>query len=438
MNFKKIKERIENLESRSKSYDRFRNRSKKSKVKLRTSNISHNKSKSISKNKSTNRKNRINKSIEDFEKDIKKRKKSRKGVLILHKSKTPLKFKSNYLSLNDEDIYNILNKNDILDKNKDKIITYELSDKNKIKKMTNMTDFANYLNNYSTQHKNTEISINNSNSNKKKFFDKIKSFSKEKIRVKYIKNNKSKNKSKSKTKSKEKIKEKEKGKKLYNPINYSLDIKQNQNENKKLYIYYNNIIKKNKNIHNVSINICNNINSLININKKENKGSNSRENPKIKYRTNIIYNQKKKLLKNDFNKIESLENIKNDKSKSKEKKKENILLNNKNKNQQKYTNNTNYDNNFIYNKYNNIYSQMKNEKIIKDKILQLIGEKDYKYIMDLYEKAFNKNEQDKIQEYFELIDKYVNENFNSEKHQKFDKYFYSLMSIDCFLNAKKL
>ena len=209
LNFKKIKERIEKLEkrSRSKSYEKIRNRSKINKEKIRTNNISHNKSKSINKSKSTNKKNRINKSIEEFDKNIRKKTKSRKGVLILYKSKTPLKFKSNYLSLNDEEIYNNLNTNAILNnKNIDKIIQNEISEKNEIKKMTNMTDFANFLNNYSTQHKKTEFN-NNSNSKNNKFFDNRKSFSKEKIRInsdfnrlKKIKNN-NRSKTKSKTKS---------------------------------------------------------------------------------------------------------------------------------------------------------------------------------------------------------------------------------------------
>ena len=78
----------------------------------------------------------------------------------------------------------------------------------------------------------------------------------------------------------------------------------------------------------------------------------------------------------------------------------------------------------------------KEKKVIKDIILKIIGEKDYKYIMELYEKAFTKSDQEKIHEYFELIDKYVKSNFNNEKQEKFDKYFYSLISIDCYLNAK--
>ena len=80
---------------------------------------------------------------------------------------------------------------------------------------------------------------------------------------------------------------------------------------------------------------------------------------------------------------------------------------------------------------------MKNDKeVIKDEILKLIGEREYNYIMELYEKAFNNNEQNKIHEYFELINKFVKSKFDNEMQEKFDHYFYSLMSIDCYLNTK--
>ena len=426
--FKKIKERLENIErrSRSKSYDK--NKNKKRKEKLRMSNISHCKSKSINKSKSTNRKNRVNKSIEEFEKNIKK-KKSRKNVLILHKSKTPLKFNNNYLSLNDDDIINNFNTNALLDNQKlDKMA----------QNSTNMVEFANYLNNYSIQHKQTEVNNN-------KIFNNKKCLSKEKIRihsdynrVKKLKYN-NKSKTKSKSKSIERSKEKSKEKILNSGINYSVDIKQNSNP-KNLYINSNNIIKNNSLFNNARINIYNNINNIHinninNIIKIDNKKIKSKEKPKINRNKYIIYNQKKYLLNYNLNKISK----NNDKSKSNEKKKENHLYTNKNKTKH---NLINYDNNYINTKFKNnnienIYTQMKSDKeIIKDEILKLIEEKDYNYIMELYEKAFNNTEQNKIHEYFELINKYVKSRFDNEKQEKFDQYFYSLMSIDCYLNTK--
>ena len=432
--FKKIKERIEKIErrSRSKSYDR--NKNKKSKDRLRMSNISHCKSKSINKSKSTNRKNRVNKSIEEFEKNIKKKKNYRKNALILHKSKTPLKFNNNYLSLNDDDIFNNnFNINTSSDNKK--------LDKN-IQNSTNMTEFANYLNNYSIQHKQTEVNNN-------KIFNNKKSLSKEKIRIhsdynrikKAKPKNKNKSKSKSIEKSKERSKEKTKEKVFPSPINYSVNLKQNSNF-KNLYINSNNnILKTNSYFNNANINIynninniqINNINNIINLNNKKN----SKEKPKINKNKYIIYNQKKYLINYNFNNKNSKTQ---DKSKSNEKKKENRLYINKNKIKQSYMN---YDNNYLNSKFKNsnnfenIFTQMKNDKeVIKDEILKLIGEREYNYIMELYEKAFNNNEQNKIHEYFELINKFVKSKFDNEMQEKFDHYFYSLMSIDCYLNTK--
>ena len=444
INFKKIKERIEKIENRCKSYDRITNRSKKNKEKLRTNNISHNKSKIINKSKSTNRKSKVNKSIEEFEKNIKKKKKTRKGVLILHKSKTPLKFISNDLSLNDEEISTNQTKENLNNKNIEKIIKSELSDKNEIKRITNITDFANFLNNYSTQHKKTEIS-DASISNRKKSFDKIKNCSKDRIRMsdfKIMKKIKSNNRMKSRTKSKDKgkSKEKSKDKKLYNNINSSFDVKQNKYSYKKMYIDYNSIIKTNPNFNKEINNIINNINNINinNINSINIKKNNSREKPKIYNNKNIIYNQKKHLLDNNLNKINNQNSISYYKSKSKEKNKKMSLYSNKTKKQY-----ITYDINILNNQlkeHNNssiLYSKMKNDKkIIKDEILKIIGEKDYKYIMELYEKTFSNIEQNEIHDYFELIDKYVKNSFDNEKKEKFDSFFKSLITIDCYLNEK--
>jgi len=442
LNFKKIKERIEKLESRSKSYDRNKNKNKINKDKFRLNNISHSKNKSIdksaNKSKSTNRKNRINKSIEEFEKNIRKKKK-RKGALVLHKSKTPLKFNSNYLSLNDDDIFNNLNTNDIVNNKKiDKIIQKELSDKKEIKILINMTDFAKYLNSYSTQYKQTEI---NNNSNK------IigKSFSKEKIkinsdckRLKNIKrNNKSISKSKSRSKSKNKSKEKIKEKEIYNPINYSVDINQNPKYYNKIYISSNNVLKSNPTFNNASINIYNNINNIHinNINNIKMEINNSKEKPKIINNKYIIYNQKKNLLNYNMKKNNNNNYRKLHKSKSNEKKRENNLFNDENKKKKKDNNGIINNQKVKYNNNLNNYSEMKKMRtIIKNDMLKLIGDKDYKYIMDLYEKTYINKDQNKIREYFESIEKYVKSNFNSQIKEKIDDYMNELISIDCVLN----
>ena len=446
INFKKIKERIEKIENRFKSSDKIRNRFEKNKEKSRENDISHNKSKckSINKSKSTNRKNKnkINKSIEEFEKNNKNKKKPRKGKLVLYKSKTPLKFKSNYLSLNDEEIScNLKTNSNLNNENIEKIIGSELPKKKEIKKITNITEFANILNNYSTQHKKTEIS-DISISNRKKSFERVKNLSNDKKRLgdfnrlKKIKSNKTRSKTKSKDKEKSKDKSKDKIKELNNPINYSVDIKQNKNNYKNMYIDYNSILKTNPNVNKASINIYNNINNIY-INNFNIKQNNSREKPKIYNNKNIIYNQKKQLLNHNLKKINNFKVISNDKSKSKEKKKK-ISLYNKNKKQYITYNNISNNQSNINNNSSILYSKMKHKKnIIKEEILKLIGENDNKYIMELYEKAFNKSDQNEIHDYFETIDKFVKSSFDKEKKEKFDNFFKNLIELDCYLNENK-
>ena len=75
---------------------------------------------------------------------------------------------------------------------------------------------------------------------------------------------------------------------------------------------------------------------------------------------------------------------------------------------------------------------IKQRKIIKNKVLNLLGEDDYKKIIDLYEKSYQ--EEDKAEEYFEFIEQYVKSNFDPVKKEKFENYLDHLMSIDCHLN----
>ena len=76
----------------------------------------------------------------------------------------------------------------------------------------------------------------------------------------------------------------------------------------------------------------------------------------------------------------------------------------------------------------------KQRKIIKNKILNIIGEEDYKKIIQIYEKTYE--EEDKAKEYFEYIEQYVNLKFDLIKKEKFETYLDQLMSIDCHLNIK--
>ena len=383
---KRFKERTE----RSKSYDINISKSKsKEKRKKKNNNMSHRLTESINKSKSKDRKNKVNKSIDDLNRNPKIKNKSKNRLLKLLKSKTPPKYNSNYLSLNNK-MFNEISKNDIPSSNKNK----KHSNKDKItfnqnieeKKLINMKEFANFLNNYVSYHK-PEINLNKVNNKK--------NVSKEKL-------NSKRNNYNQKIKSKEKIK-----------TNKSLHQHKFSNYYEKIgtNIDNNGIVHK-QFFNNASINIYNNINNIQinninNINIKENNIKDIHKTNSNKY---IIYNQKRNIL--TTNKIE-INNIQEKSNKSKDKKRID----------------------FVYkkSKNNNIYDEMiKQRKIIKNKVLNLLGEDDYKKIIDLYEKSYQ--EEDKAEEYFEFIEQYVKSNFDPVKKEKFENYLDHLMSIDCHLN----
>ena len=188
LNLKRIKEKIE----RSKSCDIniSKSKSKDKQKKKNNNNLSHRLTES--KSKSKKRKNKVNKSIDDLDKNSKIKNKSKNRLLKLLKSKTPPKYNSNYLSLNNK-IFNEISKNDIPYTNKNK----KCSNKDRIiynqsiqeeKKLINMKEFANFLNKYVNYHNKPKSNIN-------------KNISKEQINLKRSNNN-------GKNKSKEKIKPK--------------------------------------------------------------------------------------------------------------------------------------------------------------------------------------------------------------------------------------
>ena len=387
LNIKRIKEKIE----RSKSYDIHLSKDKsKEKRKKKNNNISHRLTESKSKSKSKKRKNKNNKSIDDINKNSKNKYKSKNRLLKLLKSKTPPKYSSNYLSLNNK-IFNEISKNDIpsTTKNKNHHIKDQINlQKEELneKKLINMKEFANFLNNYVTYHKKSGINLNKANNNK--------DISKERINSKRGNNI-------GKSKSKENIK-------INNPSHHKYisnvpdKLCSNFNSNGLLNQHYYN---------NASINIYNNINNIqinniSNFNLREN---NTKEVHNINSNKYIIYNQKRNILT------------------------PNNLLNSNISNKSK--DNKKID--FIYKKNENaiIYEELKKQrKIIKNKILNIIGEEDYKKIIQIYEKTYE--EEDKAKEYFEYIEQYVNLKFDLIKKEKFETYLEQLMSIDCHLNIK--
>ena len=390
INIKRIKERIQ----RSKSCDINISKNKsKEKQKKKNNNMSHRLTQGKSISKSKNRKHKVNKSIDDLDKNSKIKQKSKNRLLKLLKSKTPPKYSSNNLSLNNK-MFNEISKNDIPltnknknHQNKDKIVYHK--DELKEKKLINMKEFANFLNNYVTYHKKPEFNMNKINNKK--------DISKEKL-------NSKRNNYNDKSKSKEKIKK---------------DKPFHQKKFSNYHEKYDTNIDKNGIIHqqffnNASINIYNNINNIqinniSNLNSIEN---NSKEDHKINDNKYIVYNHKR----NIYSSSNIIINNISDKS-------------NKNKDNKKI--------NFVYkkSKNNNIYDELKKQrKILKNKMLDILGEEDYKKIIGLYEKTYE--EENKAQEYFEYIENYVKLNFDSIKKEKFENYLDHLMSIDCHLNVK--
>lgn len=420
INLKKIKEKLEN---RSKSYDRILNKIK-NKEKLRTNKMIHSKSKnrSISKSRPKERKNRINKSIEELEKKIRK-----KNELVLHKSKTPLKSNSKFLYLKENgDANNIYIKNKHINNSNSKIIikvNKTLVDGNEDKKLKNLREFTYFLSDYVIEHKQTDLNIERIKKNKS-------ALSKDRIKVNYemnrfkkIKyNSKFKSKSNSKRKSNEKSKEKRIKNKINNPINISIDIKENKNNNEKLYINVNDIINKTNQISNYPrINLSNNSSNIYNRKKscKDVKKNISKDKMKIYNNKNFVYNQKNYLV--NFNNKSN--NDSEEKSMINSNKKENNMeLDN-------FIDNSKFIDTII-NEDN--LKDMKNR--VKGEILKLIGEKDYNYIIELYEMIY-KNPI-KMKENFDTIEKFVNSNYTSEKQKNFEKYFYNLLSIDSFLGTQ--
>jgi hypothetical protein len=359
-----------------------------------------------------------------------KKNKFKKNVLVLHKSKTPLKSNSNFLYLKDNGAFNnIYIKNKHVDNSNGKIIikvNKSLVDGNEEKKLKNLKEFTRFLNDYVTEHKQTDLNISDL---KEKENKKHTALSKDRIKVNYEMNKfkkikfNSKFKNKSKSKSNEKSKEKKLKNKMNNPINYSVDIKENKNNNEKIYINYNDIINKTNQIFNISndpnINLSNNFSNVYNRKKSytDVKKNISKDKKKIYNNKNFVYNQKNYLI--------NINNKSNNDSYEKA-----MINSNKKENNMFESSNFIDDSKFIDTIINK--DNLKDKKdIVKGEILKLIGEKDYKYIIELYEMIY-KNPV-KMNENFNTIEKFVKSNYTLEKQKNFEKYFYDLFSIDSFL-----
>ena len=68
-------------------------------------------------------------------------------------------------------------------------------------------------------------------------------------------------------------------------------------------------------------------------------------------------------------------------------------------------------------------------------MLLLIGESDYNYIMNLYNKRIK--EENKIEEIYENIEDFANKNYSEEIKENFTNCYLSLITLVYKLDAKK-
>ena len=87
--------------------------------------------------------------------------------------------------------------------------------------------------------------------------------------------------------------------------------------------------------------------------------------------------------------------------------------------------------NIISNEIHNLKEKVQNSK---DEMQQLIGDNDYKYIMNLYNIGIK--DQNKIDDIYQKIEDFVDKNYSKEKKEKFNNCYLLLVSLDCQLTKK--
>ena len=224
---------------------------------------------------------------------------------------------------------------------------------------------------------------------------------------------------------------------IKNNNKYLINIIQNNGKNKSKIIK-NDEKKEKENFEkeeSTNFEIINNLsnNSLDIENKSENNNNNDLEDSIEEYFINSPKNESKHSKNNDIEDKIGNENIKC--SEFEQEKVEEIKESNN-------IDNKLYNNNIQISKkqeeLNNEISSLKEKiKEIKKKIFNLIGEDDYKFIMDLFENKINNiNEQNKNDEICEEIENFSNNKYSPEKKEKFFDYYLLLVCNDCLLSKK--
>ena len=381
---------------------------------------------------------------------------STENRLVSQKSKENIKIEENK---NENKINNKDNNSiDIIEKKNDKKTIKSNININKQKKMFDIQEFANNLNNYVNKYKTSEFRTLNKehidkNDNLIKKINNDNNFSNEEISDNLIKkdndtieeenlNNGSMNDSKNNVFE---INIKKLDNNISNNnnfINNNINININNISNSKNgTINANNT--NNNNILNSIMNfkIINNNDSDIHININNNSPIDSIKASKISIdsntNSNIIMNNN---MKNNSNSDEENEKGLYSEEENSEEQDETVQEIKENKNNLENMNLINLNNNENINDYMNKLIEEKNtinEKInlIKDDMLALIGGTDYNYIINIYNNTDNENEN--VDEIYEKIEKFVNLHYDEKKKESFDNLYYTLIALDCQLVEKE-
>ena len=441
--------------------------------------------------KYNNKQLEVHKSIEEFEKKLKKYYLPPEN--IKKNVNTPINMQQPYINKQlkfDENsdknnaVKNINPMDIINNKEIDKVIEKNLQQKNdKNQRMNDIMEFVKNLNEYIPQYKINNNNHNNCNNNNNhhvnKFYSK-KTYNKAVMRSQnnscVLKDNSTSNKNK------------EINKKNYNFIKSEFVSKDNSNkstldiaclnlnkQNNKVYNYCNNNININIINNNLNNDIKNNclynglnskpINSFNNINFQKrvtytsNNYNNYNKNKKNKNTNNqaitdfqIVENNNIKPFNINIDGDNVIDFDKKDEYYYKMYKRENSSSTNENKeikepfNKKNYYENEEDRNEKVEQIYENNNEEKKSvlitelnslkdkENKIKKKMYYLLGENDYKYVMNLLKWGDKLSNRD---EFCQKIETFASEKYNKEKKENFDDMYYQLISIYCQINKKE-
>ena len=371
--------------------------------------------------------------------------------LISQKSKENIKIEENknINKINNNKDNNYLNENEKKNEKKNDNSNINI---NKQKKIFDIQEFANNLNNYVYKYKTSEFNTlnkehlenkvnlinknleNNNNYNCEEINDNISGIKKENEIIEETNNNFF------------EINLNKLEHNISNNIKNNINININNINNSNSDNASSNASNQNNNILNSIMNfkIINNNDSDIHININNNSPIDSIKTNKISIdssntNSNIIKNCN---LKNSINSDDENEKGLYSEEENSEEQNETVQEIKENKNNIENINFINYDNNENMNikaDKNKIIEEkniiMEKINLVKDNMLALIGGTDYNYIINIYNNT--NNERENVDEIYEKIEKFVNLHYDEKKKENFDNLYYSLIALDCQLVEKE-